>query len=217
MSASPAAAIPARPSRGDATRSAILRAAEEIFASQGLAGARTEAIAAAAGVNKAMLFYYFENKEHLYEAVVRHHFEAFNREALKLLHSSGSASDILLRYVSLHFDFIASRVQYAGLYQQIMIAGGKSLERFVKDHFGGRAKALEQLLARGMRERQFRTAHPRHTAISITALIVFYFSAARILEHLGQADPYSRRNLALRKSEIIDFIRHGLFLEPAQP
>ena len=48
----------------------------------GLAGARAEAIAAAAGVNKALLYYYFKSKESLYEAVVEDHFAEFNRQAL---------------------------------------------------------------------------------------------------------------------------------------
>jgi len=40
------------------TRAAILAAAESVFAAAGLAGARIDAIAAAAGVNKALLYYY---------------------------------------------------------------------------------------------------------------------------------------------------------------
>ena len=47
------------------SREAILLAAERIFAESGLAGARTDAIAAAAGVNKALLYYYFKSKSDL--------------------------------------------------------------------------------------------------------------------------------------------------------
>src|SRR5271165_3601962 len=48
----------------------ILDAALREFAAHGLAGARTEAIAAAAGVNKALLYYYFDSKEKLYLAAL---------------------------------------------------------------------------------------------------------------------------------------------------
>src|SRR6185503_5003156 len=51
-------------------RGRILDAAERAFADHGMAGARVASIAAEAGVNKAMLYYYFGNKEELYEAVV---------------------------------------------------------------------------------------------------------------------------------------------------
>src|SRR5882724_11023294 len=59
-------------SRGqpERTRSAILDAASEEFAHEGLAGARTDAIARSAGVNKALLYYYFRDKESLYRAVL---------------------------------------------------------------------------------------------------------------------------------------------------
>ena len=48
----------------------ILAAAENHFAAQGLAGARTDEIAAAAHANKAMLFYYFGDKRRLHRAVL---------------------------------------------------------------------------------------------------------------------------------------------------
>ena len=93
------------------TRAIILTTAERIFAQTGLAGARTDLIAKAAGVNKAMLYYYFKSKEDLYEAVVEDHFRRFNERALELLGSRGSARDVLLQYVSLHFDFITAHRQ----------------------------------------------------------------------------------------------------------
>ena len=54
----------------EASRRAILQAALVAFAQEGIAGARMDAIAAAAGVNKALLYYYFRNKEALYGAVL---------------------------------------------------------------------------------------------------------------------------------------------------
>jgi AcrR family transcriptional regulator len=51
------------------TRAAILAAAAVEFAGNGLAGARIDAIAAAAGVNKRMLYHYFDSKDGLFEAV----------------------------------------------------------------------------------------------------------------------------------------------------
>src|SRR5882757_3178222 len=54
----------------EATKTRILDAAEEEFARGGLLGARTEAIAAKTGVTKSMIFYHFEDKEGLYQAVL---------------------------------------------------------------------------------------------------------------------------------------------------
>jgi TetR/AcrR family transcriptional regulator len=49
----------------------ILAAATEEFANNGFFGARTQAIADAAAVNKAMLHYYFRSKENLYSQVIK--------------------------------------------------------------------------------------------------------------------------------------------------
>lgn len=199
------------------TRAAILAAAGRIFADSGLAGARTEAIAAAGGVNKALLYYYFKSKDRLYAAVIEEQFQDFNRRALAVLAAPGPARGVLLRYVELHFDFISTRRRYASLYQQLMMAGGKPLERLVRRYMVPRSQALGRLLERGMRAGEFRRTERLHTALSIVALIVFYFSAAPVLQLLGHADAYSEANLKRRKQEVLDFIRHGLFLQPDAP
>jgi len=206
-----------RQMRSAGTRATILAAAGRIFAKSGLAGARTDAIAAAAGVNKALLYYYFKGKESLYEAVVEDHFREFNRRALEVLAAPGPARTVLLRYASLHFDFISARHQSAPLFQQLMMAGGKFLERLIRKYFAPRGEALGKLIGRGMRSGEFRRADPFHTAISIVSLIVFYFSAARVLQLLGRPDAYSAVNLKRRKREMLNFIRHGLFKNPNFP
>lgn len=206
-----------RQARSKETRAAILSAAEQIFAKSGLEGARTDAIAAQAGVNKALLYYYFKSKSGLYEAVVEDHFREFNRQALEVLSAPGDARAILLRYVSLYFDFISARHRYASLYQQLMTSRGKPLERLVRRYFVPRSTAFKKLLERGIREGQFRRVDARHTALSVVGLIVFYFSAAPVLRLLGHADAYSAANLTRRKREVLDFIRHGLFVDPKVP
>lgn len=203
--------------RSGGTRAAILAAAERSFAESGLAGARTDAIAAAAGVNKAMLYYHFKSKDDLYHSVIEDHFVEFNREALKLLAGPGSARAVLLRYVGLHFDMISARHRYACLYQQLVLSGGPHLERLVRRHFAPRTAAMHRLLERGIRAGEFRRVDPMHAGISIAALIVFYFSAAEVLRFLGHHDAYSPANLARRKKEVLAFIRHGLFTHPNAP
>ena len=46
------------------------------------------------------------------------------------------------------------------------------------------------------------------------SLIVFYFSSAQVLERLGHSDAYSAMNLKARKREVLDFVRHALFVNP---
>jgi TetR/AcrR family transcriptional regulator len=199
------------------TRAIILATAGRIFAQTGLAGARTDVIAKSAGVNKALIYYYFQSKERLYEAVVEDHFRRFNVQALQVLGSKGPARDVLLQYVSLHFDFIAAHRQSAPLFQQFMMAGGKRAERLIRKYFKPRSDAVRKLLERGVRAREFRRTDLFQTAVSIIALIVFYFSAAPVLQLLGHSNAHSAEDLNLRKREVLDFIRHALFTNPNAP
>ena len=205
-----------RRKHGGESRALILAAAERVFARAGLAGARTDAIAAEAGVNKALLYYYFKSKESLYSAVLEEHFCEFNEQALALLASPGSARATLLRYVGLHFDFISARHLHACLFQQMML-GGKVSERLIRKYFIPRSQAFGQLLERGLKSGEFRRADRFHTAVSVIALIVFYFSAAPVLQMLGHTDAFDAASLKRRRQEVLDFIRHGLFADPNAP
>src|SRR5258708_28635908 len=73
-------------SRGqpEESRAAILRAAAHEFAEHGIAGARTDAIASEARVNKALLYYYFKDKEKLYGAVLDNAFSAIKSKVFQL-------------------------------------------------------------------------------------------------------------------------------------
>lgn len=66
----------------EATQAVILAAAEEEFAQHGFTAARTEAIAAKTGVAKSMIYYYFKDKEGLYQAVLeRSHSDLFANDS----------------------------------------------------------------------------------------------------------------------------------------
>jgi TetR/AcrR family transcriptional regulator len=203
--------------RSDESRAKILAAAERAFARDGLAGARTDAIAASAGVNKALLYYYFKSKEGMYEAVIEEHLREFNERAFAILAAPGSARVLLLRYMNLHFDFNSRRHWHAALFQQLMMKGGKPPERLFRKYILPRSEKLRQLLERGIRARELRKVDPLHTTISLAALIVFYFSAAPMLQLVSDLDPYAPANLKRRKQQVLDFIRHGLFVDPDVP
>ena len=207
-----------RPERSpEGARAAILAAAERVFAQAGLAGARTEVIAAEAGVNKALLFYYFKSKERLYHAILEEHLKAFNQKALALLTRPGSARKIMLEYVTLQFDFISARHRHASLFQQFLGAGGKSSDTLVRKYIVPRSQAVERLLKRGIHNGEFRQLDPFHAAVSLGALVVFYFSAAPVLRLLGHSNAYSKRSLSRRKEEVLEFIRRALFRHPEAP
>ena len=107
--------------RSAETRSRILDAALTEFAANGLAGARTEAIAAAAGVNKALLYYYFESKEKLYAATLEMVSARVRDRSMAVFLREASAGERLLRAALDHFDRILTQGEFQSLMQQEMI------------------------------------------------------------------------------------------------
>jgi TetR/AcrR family transcriptional regulator len=199
---------------GTGTRAAILKAAGQIYAEHGLAGARTEAIAAAAGVNKALLYYYFKSKEGLYQAVIGSQLREFQRQAEEVLSAQGPAGPILLRYVSHHFDFIETHPCYPRIFQRMLMEGDHTLEQMIREHSIPLRNMLAALLARGMRSGEFRRFDRGHTIISIAGLTAHYFNVAPAIRAITGQNPYSKANLARRKAEVLNFIRYALFCNP---
>src|ERR1700693_4692923 len=74
--------------RPEESRASILKAAVAEFAEHGIAGARTDAIARVAHVNKALLYYYFKDKDALYEAVLDHVFGGLRDRVMPVLDSA---------------------------------------------------------------------------------------------------------------------------------
>jgi TetR/AcrR family transcriptional regulator len=205
-----------RHERAAETRAAILGAAEDLFARAGLDGARTEAIASAAGVNKALLYYYFKSKEDIYLAVLDSHRKAFLDRGLEILSRKRPAREVLLEFVSAHFDFISSHRHYPGLFQRSMMGGGPRVARIMGERIRPMAYKMAALLRRGMREGEFRSFDVRHTAVSLVGLTVFYFNAAPIIQVVSGEDPFGEENVQKRKREVLRFIRYALFKTPEE-
>ena len=206
-----------RQERGADTRATIFAAAERIFADAGLEGARMEAIAGKAGVNKALLYYYFRGKEELYAAILESHLQEFRQRALEILSADGSARSTLLRYMSLHFDFLGQRPFFPRLIHRLMTTAEQPARRLFQEYSAPLYRRLVEVVERGIRTRELRPVDSHHTVYSLVALTVFYFSAAPIIKSVSHIDPFDPANVQRRKREVLKLVRFGLFREPEAP
>ena len=93
--------------RDNKTEKIILQAAEEEFLLKGFAGARTTEIAQKAGVNHAMLHYYFNTKEHLFEQVMAEKMALFRDSVASVFEQSDMpVLEQIKEAMSRHFDFV---------------------------------------------------------------------------------------------------------------
>lgn len=110
----------------DPSPALILAAAAREFAAVGFAGARLARIAAAAGVNKQLIFYYFHSKEGLGAAVVEWAAETFGRLIQELEIEDASPGARLAHLVAAQFDLLAERPELAAILgREAMAHGGR--------------------------------------------------------------------------------------------
>jgi TetR/AcrR family transcriptional regulator len=204
-------------SRGqpEKSRAAILQAAAKEFAEHGIAGARTDAIAREARVNKALLYYYFKDKETLYGAVLDHAFTGMKSSVFRVLDSDLAPRDKILAYVGAYFDFIASNQIYPKLMQREMMRAreGNSvhIDRLVKTYFQPIYKRVGALLHKGIADGEFRKVDPAHFVPSMIAMIVFYFSSAPVMQRIVRFNPLTPQRIAERRAAVLDFVSAALF------
>jgi TetR/AcrR family transcriptional regulator len=212
-------------SRGqpEVSRAAILKAAAHEFAEHGIAGARTDAIAREARVNKALLYYYFQDKETLYGAVLDDAFAGLKSNVFRALDSDLPPREKILAYVGAYFDFVASNQMYPRLMQREMMRAraGHSphIEKVIKHYIQPIFARVSALLSQGIADGEFRPVNPAHFVPSIVAMIVFYFSSAPMMQKIVGFNPLAPERIAERRAAVLDFVSAALFrpsLNPAQ-
>jgi len=203
-------------SQPEQSRAAILQAAVREFAREGVAGARTDAIARSAGVNKALLYYYFDDKEGLYQAVLDEVFSGVRVAIENALKQDLPPRERLQAYVRAHFDYIASNPLYPRIVHAEFLRASRSpagIQRIAKEYFRPIFTQLAALLEEGIRACEFRRVNVIHFIPSMVSVIVFYFiTAAPIMHVVIGADAMSSELIAERRAAVLDFITAALFV-----
>src|SRR6202021_2757431 len=203
--------------RSDQTRARILEAATTEFSANGLAGARTERIAESAGVNKALLYYYFRNKNDLYRAALEEVAERVSLSSMSLLEQESSAGERLLRAALNHFDRIYSQPVFQTLLQQEMIRLRK-----------GESNALSPLvykLIRPVGERMLGAAEEgigsgelipvasSHLIYATLGPNVFYFLSTPMMRLITNGDPFDPSALEFRRKAVVEYLGLAIFTD----
>lgn len=89
------------------TENQILDAAKNVFQSKGMDGARMQEIADKAGINKAMLHYYYRSKQLLFEAVFKNAFALLAPQLNKVLNDDSSIEEKIKNFTKNYISFIS--------------------------------------------------------------------------------------------------------------
>ncbi len=166
----------------EATRNQLLDAAEAEFAVTGLIAARMEAIAAQTGVTKATIYYYFQSKEELYQAVLERCLVGMLGLAEQLQLDCLPPDAALVKLIATMLQCLSENPHVGSiLCLEAVQNKGKYYPKQLGDILYG---TIIEILERGMLSGAFRQLEPRHTAVNIVGACSFYFTAQENLKYL---------------------------------
>src|SRR6201987_4454604 len=208
-------------SRGqpEESRTAILQAAIREFAREGVAGARTDAIAKAAKVNKALLYYYFRDKDALYGAALEQVFRERHAFLMPIFRENVPPGEKLLHYVGGFFDFLARHPEHREMVQREMFTVPRRAQalRIVKTYLKPMFEKLLKVFREGTDQGVFRPVDPMQFIPSMAAVVVHYFGSAPFMKMMTHQDPLSPERLPAPRAGVLDFISAALFQPTALP
>ncbi|HET9734394.1 MAG TPA: TetR/AcrR family transcriptional regulator [Burkholderiales bacterium] len=187
----------------------ILKAATEEFARYGLGGARVDRIAARAGANKRMLYYYYGNKEDLFLAVLEARYAHIRRAELGLHLQDLDPVQGMRRMVEFTWDYYLKHPAFLTLLNSENLHRARHLKRSrdIAAMHSPLIALLRDLLLRGERAGQFRKGvDPVQLYISIAALGYFYLSNRHTLSTIFERDLLAPKSKAERLKHMTELV-----------
>ena len=191
------------PSDLEPSREALLSAGTEVFAEVGFEGARVGVIARRAGLNAALINYYFGGKAGLYRGILEETLTAVAEE-LRPLRSSDRPADQRLQELIGSFAAIATRrPAFPTMVLREALSGGVHLEGDLFELFREVFRTVQEILEQGVREGTFRPVDPILTHLGLVGGMVFFFATRTFRERLLQQSA-----VPMEPPSAEEFIRH---------
>ena len=155
----------------------LLPAAAQLFAERGFAGVSIREVAAAAGVNSALISYHFGGKEGLYEAVVTAQFERVISRFEKIVAAEGTPQEKVKAYADLiRRNHTEDQPLMARLVQGELSSPTACMENVIKKNISRMARLLTGVIKEGMDSGDCRDdIQPIFAALSLAGMMNFYF------------------------------------------
>lgn len=197
----------ARPKRRAAvdSRDRVFAAAAAEFAARGYAGANVDRIARTARLNKAMIYYHFENKAALYREILRDMFGAVRTAVADVAASADAPDEKIRRYVDAIARAAEARPHFPPIWLRELAEGGEHVDAATIDYVRDVLAALRAIVSEGCRRGVFRPVHPMVLQGGIIAPLMFFLASARLRQKIERAAPDAR--LAVTRDDIVAHIQ----------
>ncbi len=209
MPRAPAIATEERLRDADRSQATILAAARDEFAEHGLGGARMDRIAERAGLNKRLIYYYFEDKEKLFQAVLEQAYLDIRENERKLNLLEVAPTEALRRLVEFTWRYYLDHPEFLTLLNSANLHRARHLEgsERVREMNSPLIATLGEVLERGRKEGTFRGGvDPVQLYVSIAGLSYFYLSNSHTLSAIFGRDLLSAKARNERLAHMCDVI-----------
>ena len=186
----------------------ILIAARKVFTTKGMAGARMQDIADEAGINKALLHYYFRDKEKLFEMIFMDEAQKFFPKIKAIFNSDAPLFEKIENFVN---EYIDEMTENPYLPWFVLNEINRDPDQFMykiwgKDNLPNLAKFLEQIETE-IKKGKIKRIKPVHLLMNLISMTIFPFVAKPMLtRNIRLTDKQFYEIMEQRKKEIPKFI-----------
>ncbi|MCL6640457.1 MAG: TetR/AcrR family transcriptional regulator [Candidatus Rokubacteria bacterium] len=192
--------------RRQAVRRQVLQTAADLFRERGYRATTLDDLAARLGMSKASLYTYVRSKEELLAAISRETIGEFRREMDRVLHSDLDPDEKLRRIVRRHVEFVIGRRSFLTVFFSEEANLPPRLARALAAQKDRYDKALERLIAAGVRAGVFRDVEPRLVVFGLLGMLNWLYKWYR------PAGAWGPEEIA---GAFVDLLERGLVRRPA--
>ena len=193
------------------TESNILNAAKHIFQQKGMMGARMQEIADKAGINKALLHYYFRSKQLLFEAVFKKAFSLLAPQLNEVINDDSSICEKIKNFSHNYISFVIKHPYLPNFILQELNRNPDFVQDLIKEkNFPNISKFKKQVNDK-VADGTIRNIKAEQLFINIMALNIFPFVGAPLLKgFINIGNKEYNQLIEERKTAVADFIINAI-------
>ncbi len=198
----------------DNTEEKILTAAQSVFVKKGMDGTRMQEIANEAGINKALLHYYFRSKQKLFEAIFNKVFSQIFPDIKNMLYSDKPIIEKLGIFIEKYIDLLMKNPFLPSFILKEVNRDPEFLASVIKKQ-GINPDDILNLLEKEMEYGRLKKMDPRELMINILGLSIFPFAARPLLQIMffnNDKKGYSNF-LVNRKETVKEFVLNSILVK----
>ncbi len=201
----------AKTNKNQDTEGQILEAAKNVFQKKGMDGARMQEIADEAGINKAMLHYYYRSKQQLFEAVFSNAFSLLAPQLNKILNDDSSIEEKVKNFTSNYISFISKHPYLPNFILQELNRNPKFFEKIQQNSAFPTLEKFKSQVATDVEKGILEPIDGEQLFINIISLNIFPFVATPLIKGFLKIDDKGFKQLMeQRKTAVSEFIINSI-------